>query len=129
MDSPGSNENFMVVEKEGILYVNYKENLYLDLSIAKESVLEAKEIAKDRLMPALIDITNVKDSSYEARNYLVSQESYSHISCCALIVKNKVAKIMATIYININKPPKTTKIFYSEDSAKEWLHSFNLKKL
>jgi hypothetical protein len=48
------------------------------------------------------------------------------IVCEALVMENVSMKMVGKFYILFNKPKRPTKLFTSEKSAIEWLHSFSI---
>ena len=55
-----------------------------------------------------------------ARDYSASPEGNIFTKADALVVKNLAQRIMANFYIKINKPVKPSRVFNSEEEAKEW---------
>jgi hypothetical protein len=96
---------------------------YVDLSIAQAAVSHRlKHFGnKDYLM--IVNMSNVKHITKEAREYLASEIGCSKVKCCAIIISSEVTKIIANFFVRINKPLVPTSIFTSEEKARQWLSS------
>lgn len=60
----------------------------------------------------------------DAREFSASKEGLRFSIAEALVVKNLAQKILVSFYLKINKPPKPSKAFNTEDEAIKWLLSF-----
>jgi len=62
----------------------------------------------------------------EAMNFSASDEGMLYTIGDALIVKSTSQRIVANLYLKLNKPKKPSKVFNSEKDALKWL--FSLEK-
>ncbi|WP_114779000.1 DUF7793 family protein [Botryobacter ruber] len=104
----------------------YKEIEEVDLNNAKINVKDRVEFFDGVAYPCLFDITKIKHSTKEARDYLANEGS-ELIVASAIVVNSPVIKMMANFYITVNKPQIPTRMFTDRESAMEWLSQFKKK--
>lgn len=108
---------------DGVLHLVYDNLDLLNLSDARQIVKERLEFCNGVIYPHLFDISKVKKSSKEARDYM-ADEGNDLVSASALIVNSSVVKMLANFFITVNKPKSPTKMFTSKDEAISWLSQF-----
>jgi len=109
-------------EGDGILAFSYKENLEIDLSIAKQLVEQRLEFTSGKSVFALVDFTNVKSVTKQARDYMNSPDGgLKGIKAGAFLSNNVVGNLFINLYLNINKPSIPAKFFKKKDDALVWL--------
>lgn len=116
-------EHLKFLWEDGVLYCNLKEIVLLDIGIAKACVKDRLDFVAGEPYPCLFDITRVKQSTKEARDYLAN-EGNELVSASAILVSSPVLRMMANFYIMVNKPIYPTRMFTNRDSAIEWLSQF-----
>lgn len=109
--------------KEGILYMHYKPLDILELEVAKAIVEDRLAFINGITYPCLFDITQVKQSTKEARDYMAN-EGNELVAASAILVSSPMLKMMANFFIQVNKPKNPTRLFTSKESALEWLAHF-----
>lgn len=62
------------------------------------------------------------DSS--AREFSASTEGFMYKKAEALVVRTLAHRLIAELYLKINKPKKASKAFTNEEDAVEWLLTF-----
>ena len=117
---------FATVEllKNGVVHIHFNGNYLIS---AKESKLVNDSIAilnKGIQSPILISAEILVQFDKSAREFSASEEGFRYTLAEALLVKNFGHKLIATFYVNYNKPPKPSKIFTNQQKAEEWLLSF-----
>ncbi|MFY9310752.1 MAG: hypothetical protein WAQ28_17025 [Bacteroidia bacterium] len=111
------------LENESIIIATWKANI-LDLNTVQNAVSTRLEVVDGKSYPFLINIGSIKDSTKEARDFLASSEGTEGIIAGALLVTSTLENIMASIYIQFNKPIVPTKIFKDRAKAIEWLSKY-----
>ena len=106
---------------DGIYYANYKP-IVVNLRIAKEIVKQRQSVTLGESYPFVVDIRYVKRFKMDHVSYFSSDESVDDISKLALIIKSKFVAKLANLYYIIVKPRIPTKLFSSEEEAKEWIN-------
>lgn len=109
--------------EDGILYSYFKIIDTMDLNIAKITVQDRLALIGDKSYPCLFDITKIKQSTKEARDYMAN-EGNKLVLASAILVSSPVLRMMANFYIMVNKPQNPTRMFTDKKSALEWLAQF-----
>ncbi|HET6225715.1 MAG TPA: hypothetical protein VFF27_05505 [Bacteroidia bacterium] len=110
-----------IEDDEDVVFIEYCQNLKIDLSSANEIVANRLEFMGDKKHYAIMDATNVKSISKEARAYLLDPSGGTkNILGCAIIASNPVASLLANIMI---KSTKTfpSKFFHKKSDAIKWI--------
>ncbi|QNF35413.1 hypothetical protein HUW51_22855 [Adhaeribacter swui] len=109
--------------REGIYQATFKPLETLDLDIAVATVQDRLNFFKNIAYPCLFDITQVKHTTKEARDYMAN-EGNQLVLASAMIVSSPMLKMMANFYIMVNKPKNPTRLFTDRESGLDWLRSF-----
>ncbi|WP_299707517.1 hypothetical protein [uncultured Pontibacter sp.] len=109
--------------EDGILYCVYQEVELLDIHLASLCVQDRLNFAGGQSYPSLFDITHVKHSTKEARDYLAN-EGNEGVVASAIIVSSPMLKMAANFYIKVNRPKNPTRMFTGEDEAIQWLSQY-----
>ncbi|MBX0332542.1 hypothetical protein K3G39_04750 [Pontibacter sp. HSC-14F20] len=109
--------------KGGILYCIYNEIRELNLDNARECVQDRLNYIGEQVYPSLFDITRVKNSTKEARDYLAN-EGNAGVAASAILVSSPMVKMAANIYIHVNKPKNPTRMFTNKEEAVQWLSQY-----
>jgi hypothetical protein len=105
-----------------ILFCQYSQNLDIDLEIARQLVQDRLDCSQGRPIYTLIDFTNVRSVSKEARDYMNSEEGgLKGIIAGAFISTNVVSTLFINLYLKISNPKVPAKFFTSFDEAFAWL--------
>ena len=124
---PAVETNYLtMVLDNGILHCYYKEMEMLDLTIAQAGVRDRLAYIKGKSYPCLFDITKVKQSTKEARDYM-ADEGNNLVLASAILVTSPMLRMMANFFISVNKPKNPTRMFTDMASALEWLAQFKPK--
>lgn len=109
-------------EDDDILSFKYAPKLEMDLDIAKELVENRLEYTNGLAMYTLIDGTNLKSTTKEARDYMTDPNGgLKGILAGAFLANSVVTTVIVNLYLTINKPPKPAKFFSNKESALKWL--------
>ena len=107
---------------DDIILWNYAHQLEIDITIAKELVKTRLEYCHGKSVFALIDGTQIKSTTREARDYMNSPEGgLKGILGGAFLSKNPVATLSINLYLKINKPSVPAKFFTNKEDALQWL--------
>jgi hypothetical protein len=79
------------------------------------------KVAGGRKRPALVNISESKTVSAQARVTYSGPDAAKHISRLALIVGSPVSRVIGNFYLGLNKPAFPARLFTSEPSAEQWL--------
>jgi hypothetical protein len=116
------------LEPSGIFFAEYASNLKVDLAIAKVIVADRMEFTENKEHYVVIDISNVKEVTAEAKEYLQHPEGgLKNILGAAFIATNPVAELIANIYV---KTPMSfeARFFRNKEEAVSWIEGYKLRR-
>ena len=107
----------------------YSPKLEIDIHIAKELVDNRLDYTGGRPAYTLIDFTNVKSVTKEARDYMNSPEGgLRGLLGGAFLSNNVVATLFVNLYLKVNIPTIPAKMFTNKVEAINWLKKIKLEK-
>lgn len=92
----------------------------MTLEIAQHCVTQRISFSEGKSYPCLIDMRDLQSVTPEARAYM-GVEGAECITAGALIIGSPVTKMIANLFLMVNKPPVPTRMFTNESVAREWL--------
>lgn len=109
------------------LVFRFHSGIYVDEDGAKSLVETANEMIGERApAPTIVHIGRVKGVSKAARDFFSTSEMNLGLStAAALIVSSPIARIVANIFMGLNKPKHPIRLFKSEQSAREWFDTLS----
>lgn len=122
MDEFVENDHVKIWMEEGIVNVLYKSGSIWGLKAAKEVVAMRLEFTKGKTCKGIAYISDVRTATAEAREYLSSEEGYKAIEKVAIVTNSPISTLLGNLFIYINKPPKSTRLFKSKEEALKWLN-------
>jgi hypothetical protein len=115
------NQTIDIRVEEGIIDIKLPPGTTIDLDTAKEMVSKRQELFPDQKIAVLMDISNIKSVSKEARKYFTTEQSINNIIAGAFISDLVYHKILYNFFITFYKPKVPTRFFASKQEAFEWL--------
>lgn len=106
--------------KDGILYGKYKV-LEIDIQTARAATLFRQEITAGRKLPAIADISMVKQVTKETRAFFSSAQAGEDLLALALVVNNPVTRTMGNFFLKFHQPQYPFRLFTSLDEANTWI--------
>jgi hypothetical protein len=109
--------------QDGILLAEYFSVLIVDLELAKTIVKERYAFTDGKQYPILLDVGHTTELTREARIYWASDEASKDILAGAIITRNSVNRMIANVWLQVNKPKVPTKLFSpnQKEQAISWL--------
>ena len=108
--------------EDGILFCSYKEQITIDLDTAKKIVKDRIEFTKGVSYPILIDFTNLKSVTKDARDFMNEPTGgLSGLVKGAFLSNSVVTTVFINLYLKINKPTIPTRFFTNKQEALNWL--------
>ncbi len=105
-----------------IIFLEYNPNLVIDMVVANDIVRSRLGYADNKPHYILIDFTNVKSVTKEARDYMNDPDGgLKGIKGGAFLSNNVVGNLFINLYLNINKPSVPAKFFKDKNDAIDWL--------
>ena len=118
-----NNEDIYMEIKDGLIYAKFKGEK-IDQSLAERVVDTRLAFMEDQVLPAIIDISFVKDVTKEAREVLSSKKAGKNIAASAVIVRNPVTRTIANFFFRFQQPDYPFKLFTDPEQAKEWVKKY-----
>lgn len=112
-----------VTINDGIAYCIFKKIEEVDIIMAHAIVADRVDFFDNISYPCLFDITNIKKTTKEARDYL-AKEGNELVVASAIVVSSPMLKMMANFYVMVNKPQNPSRLFTNTDEAILWLNQF-----
>lgn len=108
---------------DGIVEVQYKDNVFITIEEARHIVQERLNFFGDHQFPCLLKSSKLKGIDREARKYLFT-EGVTNLLAIALVPNNKVGLMLTTIMVNFEKPDIPCRVFKSHEDARRWLKQY-----
>ncbi len=121
IDFPEANVS---LRSNGIMYVLFKENCVLDVSLQIRLFEAYDKITQGKLIPYLFLADDGVIVTKEARENSIELEEKTPRSASAIVVTSLAYKLIANFYLQFNKPKKPYKVFSTKEAAIEWLSNF-----
>ncbi len=113
-----------------LLFGVYAPKLEIDLNIARELIKSRLEYCQGKDKYILMDFTNVKLVTKEARDYMNSPEGgLKGVLAGAFLSNNVVATLFINLFLKVNNPVVPAKFFTNKQEALRWLVSVKNKQL
>lgn len=116
-------------QDSNIILIELGDLLNVDLEIAKELVDRRLEIMKDTMHYMILDVSNIRRVSPEAKVYLQEREGgLKNILGAAFLAGDPVSALIANIFA---KTPKDfdAKFFSSKRNAIKWILEYKKKNM
>jgi len=108
-------------EEEGIICFKYKVPV-IDLEVARSGIAMRAKVTQNANRLVYADCTLAKKTTSEARIYYASVLTGKTTIALAIFAPNMITKVLATFFLNFNKPKMPCRFFSNKQKAFEWLH-------
>lgn len=107
---------------DAIIFWNYAPGLEMDIAIARELVQHRLEYTHGKPMYAMIDVTNLKATTKEARDFMNSREGgLKGLLGGAFLSNNVVSTLLVNLYLKVSRPAIPARFFTDREEALSWL--------
>ncbi len=113
------------LDEGGILHEHFFPKTDFTIQDAKQSMAVGLELSESTDFSWLVDMTNMKSITKEAREYFGKVEN-SHIKAVGLVTNSPVSRVFGNFFLRFNKPAIPVRLFSSEPQALKWLEGFLL---
>lgn len=114
-------------EYSDIIFAEFQNTMKIDLTAAKEIVANRLDFAKDKKHYLIVDVSNVREVSTEAKEFLQRRDTgLKNILGAAFIATNPVSGLIANIFIKTQKDFQA-KLFPTKQNAVEWIIAYRQK--
>lgn len=117
------NEVILFQFKEGILYGKYKVPK-VDLATAQFATTLRFQITQGKKVPALADISCVKNIDKDARGYFSSNEAGDDLAALGIVVSNPVTQTLGNFFLRFNLPDYPCRLFTNVEDAITWIKQY-----
>ena len=111
----------MYMRPDGIVVsANFPNTGEQTLADAKENIRALATVAGGARVPLYLDST--APMTGEAQKYYLSAESHRHCIAVAIAAGNVLSRVLANLFIPIQRQPVPMRLFGTEAEALAWLH-------
>jgi hypothetical protein len=122
----GENEWVWMEIRGHYQFTKFKPGTTLDLNAAEKIIHDALALAGDKIYPVLTDIRDMPRHNKDVRDYFASDPEGS-ASANAILVASSISRILANVFLSVNRPSIPTRIFTDPAKAAKWLEMFPIK--
>lgn len=115
--------------EDGIARSVVKKDAEINLDDAIANSKAVNDLFRQKKFPLLVNTTNVKSMSREARKYLSVNDRSTHITAFAVVVGSYLSMIIVNFFFKFNKTGVPAKMFTDELEAITWLEKFKSESL
>jgi len=116
--------------EEDIIFFKYAPLIEIDITMARELVQKRLDYTEGKSVYTLIDFTNVKSVTKEARDYMNSPDGgLKGILGGAFLSNSVVATLFVNLYLKVSNPSIPAKFFTNREDAVNWLKKTKAAKL
>lgn len=112
--------------EDGIARSVVKLNAEISLDDAIANSRAVNDLFKNEKFPLLVNSTQIKSMSREARKYLAVTDRSTHISAFAVVVESFLSTIIVNFFFRFNKTGVPARMFTNEEAALKWLEKYKL---
>src|SRR6188768_1544121 len=96
-------QDVVFVIEDDILYCSYKQQLEIDIDTARRIIKDRVDFTEGKMYPILIDFSNMKSATKEARDYMNSPEGgLKGLIGGAFLSKSVMATLFINLYIKVS---------------------------
>jgi hypothetical protein len=115
---------------DDILFFKYAPKLEMTIDSAREIVRSRLEYCQGASMYMLIDATNIKSATKEARDYMNSRDGgLKGVLGGAFLSNNVVATLVINLFLRMSNLPIPARFFTSKEDAVKWLRKIKSENL
>ena len=108
----------------GVLFLQYKPRLVLNLEIAKQIVADRLKVSNGISRPMLLDGRNFVSIDRTSMKYYKTKETVQYVNSAAFLSGSALGTLAGNIFLTLEKPLIPTKLFMDEEKALEWLEKY-----
>lgn len=122
--------SFWREEDDDILFFKYAPKLEMTIDVAKAIVQSRLDYCQGVPSYMVIDATNIKSATKEARDYMNSSEGgLKGVLGGAFLSNNVMATLAINLFIKVSNLPVPAKFFTNKAEAIKWLRKIRNEKL
>jgi hypothetical protein len=106
---------------DGIVRARLKPGVDVGAEDAIEAVRVIALLCADGRRPVLVDMSQLRSMTRDARVYFAGPETAKVESAVALLIKSPLTRAIGNFFMGLNKTLFPTRLFTSEAEAVQWL--------
>lgn len=114
------------LHEDGIIVQRLRNNAKQTLADARENIDTFIALAAGEKHPCLVDSRAALSAEPGVREYYAKPESTRYTLALALFVGSQATRVIANLFLTLNKPSMPTRMFTSEAEALEWLRRIDV---
>src|SRR5258708_27513723 len=104
-----------------VILAEFPANLRIDLEVAREMIGDRLDFAKDEKHYVIIDVSNVREITIEAKEFMQRPDpGQKNILGAAFVGTNPISVLFANIFVKTRKTFQA-KFFDNKDDAYDWI--------
>lgn len=115
---------FITRMENDICITKVKPDSVITLIDAIENTKAVIEVSELSTPPILVDLREIGSIDKDARDHFAMKNRTPNVSAIALLIKSTVSRFFGNMFFSFHQPTVPTKLFTSEEKAKEWLKKF-----
>ncbi len=108
----------------GIMILEYKPKLVINLHVAKQILSDRLKLANGVTRPLLLDARNFISMDRASMKFYKTKETIQYINASAFISGSALGSLAGNIFLTMERPLVPTKLFTNGKNALEWLEKF-----
>jgi hypothetical protein len=112
------------VDDAGVLHGCEAPGTETSLDDAKELIAALRKASGGKRRPLVMDISESKSVTRDARAYLAGDEMERSTVAIALVVRSALARALGNFTLKFNRPHFPVRLFQSEADAQSWAQTF-----
>ncbi len=112
------------LDDTGIIFAVGSNHAIHTLEHARENHRVNTELAQGTRRPFLIDMTDVKAMTQDARAFYAGPEPQKVLTAVAIVTSSAIGATVANLFLTMSRPVLPTKMFTDMEEAKKWLRQF-----
>jgi hypothetical protein len=109
---------------DGILFVQYKPRLVMNLEAAKQIVMDRLKVSDGISRPMFLDARNFVYMDRATMKYYKTKEVVEYVNSAAFLTGSALSSLAGSIFLALEKPLIPTKLFRDEKKALIWLKKY-----
>jgi hypothetical protein len=109
----------------GIIFVEYKSRLVMNMEAAKQIVHDRLKISDGVSRPLFLDARNLVSIDRATMKYYKTKEVVQYITSAAFLTGSALTTLASNIFLELEKPLVPTRLFTDEKKALRWLGKYN----
>ncbi len=112
------------LDEQGVIRGREADTGTFELADAQEAIAAIRQLAGDRKRPLVVDISDLRTMTREARAYFTHPDHGEFLNAVALVVRSLLSRAIGNFFLGLNRPAVPTRLFNDEEEALAWVRTF-----